>query len=526
MTAGALPPCVLELDGETLSAWRDGLLLVSEAQRIAQHTPGCPSCQRNLGNFETIATLLNAQRAPSLRAEIWDGVRRRIMDGGRSRPLLGGGHVWGSAAAAVAVVTLVGLFAALLARGPLGGAPIKGTPGPTATPCQLAMSLRSPLIQSPTGRISELIASGPTATPDPCAPTPSATPTITPVPVSAYEQLGWTAPPGVKQGKIPRVVFADSQPSVGYACTFGADGAAQISKTTDGGATWKFLSSPIMVTFCILTVNPTNANDVLVNDGGQFGNVTVRSKDGGVTWTKQDTGRLAFDNWGWAGSTLLLTTVQTESPESLTALYKSVNGEPFVQLDQQGQLAGAKLGNATFLGGTASQFYVQSGVVQLSDPVTVNEVTYTSHNGGTTWQKVTFAGGLIHLLSVTADGRAFIGLDSADLTRAEVSLDAGQTWRKLPVKPTGVPGFGAFYVTADGSVIATSQRLGMVENPDNRVFLARPGVAQWSVAAILPQRGYLRWIAADNAGRPTKLWATYGQDDRGELPEILLAHAL
>ena len=144
MTARALPPCVLGLDGETLSAWRDSLLLADESRRIARHTPACASCQRNLGDFETIASLLNGQRAPSLRAEVWDGVRRRIVDGGHRRFFSGNGRIWGSAAAAITVVTLVGLFAALLARGPLGGPPDSGTPGPTTTPCQTSTPFTGP----------------------------------------------------------------------------------------------------------------------------------------------------------------------------------------------------------------------------------------------------------------------------------------------------------------------------------------------------------------------------------------------
>jgi hypothetical protein len=301
----------------------------------------------------------------------------------------------------------------------------------------------------------------------------------------------------------------------------------QISKTTDGGVTWKFLNNPIQIngTFCFVTVNPTNPNDVLVNDGSPFTNTIVRSKDGGVTWQKQNAGTLAFGNWGWAGSTLLVGTIQTESQESRTALYKSVNGGPFVQVDQQGMLAGVKLSLPTFLGGTTSQLFVQSGTIQLSDPVIVVEETFTSHDGGATWQQATFAGGAVHLLDASADGRAFVGLASDDLTRVEVSLDAGQNWRKLPVKPSGVPGFGALFVTPDGSVIGTSQRLGMANQPDHRVFLARPGATQWSVPATLPENASVAWVSADSSGRPTALWASYATDDRGTA-WLLLSHPL
>ena len=144
MTTRALPPCVLGLDGETLSAWRDGLLLTDESRRIARHTPGCASCQRNLGDFETIASLLNGQRAPSLRAEVWDGVRRRIMDGGQRRFFTGNGRIWGSAAAAIVVVTLVGLFAALLARGPLGDRQAAGPLAPPRRPARHPRRLQVP----------------------------------------------------------------------------------------------------------------------------------------------------------------------------------------------------------------------------------------------------------------------------------------------------------------------------------------------------------------------------------------------
>ena len=152
MTTRALPPCVLGLDGETLSAWRDGLLLADESRRIAGTRRAAPPASANLGDFETITSLLNGQRAPSLRAEVWDGVRRRIMDGGQRRFFTGNGRIWGSAAAAIVVVTLVGLFAALLARGPLGEPPGSGTPGPTTTACQTPIAVCWPHTHADTAR--------------------------------------------------------------------------------------------------------------------------------------------------------------------------------------------------------------------------------------------------------------------------------------------------------------------------------------------------------------------------------------
>jgi hypothetical protein len=237
MTTRALPPCVLGLDGETLSAWRDGLLRADESRRIAGHTPTCVPCQRELGDFETITSLLNGQRAPSLRAEVWDGVRKRIMDGGQRRFFVGGGRIWGSAAAAIVVVTLVGLFAALLAHGPLGGLG-SGTPGPTTTPCHTPTPFSSSTPTPTVGPIATPFSAqtptpGPTATPSPCPPPtpfPGGTPTATPAQSTVYEQLGWTAPPGVKQGLVPRVAYSTSKPSVGYACTISSGGPCRSAR--------------------------------------------------------------------------------------------------------------------------------------------------------------------------------------------------------------------------------------------------------------------------------------------------------
>ena len=321
MTTRALPPCVLGLDGETLSAWRDGLLLADESRRIAGHTPGCATCQRELGDFETITSLLNGQRAPSLRAEVWDGVRRRIMDGGQRRFFTGNGRIWGSAAAAIVVVTLVGLFAALLARGPLGEPPGSGTPGPTRTACQTPTPFTGP---TPTVTPFSAQAPTPGGTPGPCQPTPQpgTTPTPTPGQANAYEQLGWTATLGIGTVGIPRVVFAPSTPTVGYICAASTQGGIELAKTIDGGASWKTVYAPPPDSGnCQLSVNPTDARDVAANYGNPFANTIMRSRDGGV-WQKQSVGELAFQNWGWVGSTLLVATQVTESPGSVTALPK------------------------------------------------------------------------------------------------------------------------------------------------------------------------------------------------------------
>ncbi len=139
-------------------------------------------------------------------------------------------------------------------------------------------------------------------------------------------------------------------------------------------------------------MNPTNANDVLVNDGSPFTNTITRSKDGGVTWQKQSAGTMSFHTWGWAGSTLLVGTDPDGEPGAADRALQERQRRPIRPDRRTGTARGrASWALPSFLGGTASQLYVQSGTVQLSDPVIVVEETFTSRDGGATWQKVTFA---------------------------------------------------------------------------------------------------------------------------------------
>jgi hypothetical protein len=70
--------CALGLRRETLSAWRDRLLPEAEAERIALHVTNCAACQHHLTQFTQIATALQQQPAPDLRAQTWRGLQARL----------------------------------------------------------------------------------------------------------------------------------------------------------------------------------------------------------------------------------------------------------------------------------------------------------------------------------------------------------------------------------------------------------------------------------------------------------------
>ncbi|HKD75169.1 MAG TPA: hypothetical protein VKB76_06720, partial [Ktedonobacterales bacterium] len=100
--------CALSLSRETLSAWRDHLLLEADAQRIALHVSDCVACQYQLTQFAQIAAAVQRQRVPDLRAQIWRGIQVQLETTKRAgfpRNLNLRGV--GAAVAAVLVATLI-----------------------------------------------------------------------------------------------------------------------------------------------------------------------------------------------------------------------------------------------------------------------------------------------------------------------------------------------------------------------------------------------------------------------------------
>jgi hypothetical protein len=75
-------------------------------------------------------------------------------------------------------------------------------------------------------------------------------------------------------------------------------------------------------------------------------------------------------------------------------------------------------------------------------------------------------------------------------------------------------------VAPDGTAFATVYPQG-----DQRVWMAKPGDAQWAAMATLPPNSALEAIQWDASGHPTGLWANYATDDRGSA-WFLLSHPL
>jgi anti-sigma factor RsiW len=73
--------CALGLDAHMISAWRDGAITPTMAQRIAAHFDGCRACQAHMAAFESVAEALRRQRLPGRpRQTLWREIQARRSD--------------------------------------------------------------------------------------------------------------------------------------------------------------------------------------------------------------------------------------------------------------------------------------------------------------------------------------------------------------------------------------------------------------------------------------------------------------
>jgi hypothetical protein len=205
--------------------------------------------------------------------------------------------------------------------------------------------------------------------PAPTIPTP--TPPLTLAPTLPAGQ-GWTSagPPWAQW-----IVFAPSDPRTAYLCGTPTNnnpsrqGLVMLGLSLDSGHTWQKLATSILASGCVVDVDPTNADDLLLEvwqcatcstDPTPNPTQVYRSLDGGRSWHlaalppppgSSSATYVAFQ-WAWQGSNLFIMPLFA-STQLRRLLAISVAVGPLVWVNQNALLAGvpaARSGSPTRAG--------------------------------------------------------------------------------------------------------------------------------------------------------------------------------
>ncbi len=322
------------------------------------------------------------------------------------------------------------------------------------------------------------------------------------------------------------IAFALSAPERAYTC--GALEPAgnlavpiSLGVSHDAGATWQTLKTHAAGVGCFLTMNPTNAQDVVLatrrcSQCTTFSTTMLnRTFDGGKHWSDwglppigpNQSADLQDMQWVWLGSTLFVAPYLV-GDSAYRRLAVSVDGRPFVWLKTEGIFAGAPA-DASIAGlfATDTRLYVE---LQTGDCTTVCFWYMQSRDGGVSWSrfKPVFHNQPVYLRAVGGDertllGQAFLPPDSRIYLRSE---DGGAVWDPLPSPPEGLVA-GLMMVTPDGTVYAEFDQnfSGSQDGLSLGIYRLVPGAAAWHYAAPLPPGGWFT-VAWNEYGYPVALW--------------------
>ncbi len=468
--------CTQNMSVDALSGWRDDTLGPEVAERVATHLPTCRACQAYLHEYEQDALRLRRFTPPSLQAEAWQLIERRMRQPPAPPPRLR--VIFTRWSVPFVVLTLIVLFALLLNNG--GRRPSPVTQVPTTT-----------------------VAHG----------TPNGAPTGTP-----NARQGWTDIPALSFGKS--VAFAASDPQTGYVCgnnpAAGATASLQIAATHDGGRTWgQPLTSGIAnQAACRLAVNPSDPQEVAMNvsacwegcsGSGQYGPDLYRSFDGGRTWQPStfptSGGNVGISAPVWAKGAMFVYTTTTGANSVVPfqrgahSVAVSLNNGPLGWVNDATMFAGmsdlsVEITNAFTYNGA---YFVQ-----------VNGATFKTTDYGATWSRLASVDTIV-ITAVAADGSTLLGQHTADHQYIR-SVDGGVSWTPFAVPPNTTrivttPN-GTYYVWQDDASATTPKT----------IYRQTPGGTTWTPVAVIDplQRPTLTWavVSWDAHGQPQHLWAT------------------
>ena len=365
--------------------------------------------------------------------------------------------------------------------------------------------------------------------PPPTIPTPTAP--LTPAPTLPAGQ-GWTpaGPPWAQW-----IVFAPSDPRAAYLCGTPTNnnpsrqGPVTLGLSLDSGRTWQMLATSILASACQVDVDPTDAQDVLLqveqcatcstSNPAQV----YRSIDGGRSWhlaalpPPPDSSLATYVafQWAWQGSTLLIMPLFA-STQLRRLLAISVAEGPLGWVTQNALLAGVPAGMQL------NDLYANTTAVyadfDFSAPSSCSQnctLTRVSADLGATWsvfqpryQRKTVY--LLDQLVSVADGYTLIGqvVSSQDAnTRIYVtSSDGGATWTPMP-SPPGDLVFTTLVSTPSGIYYAETWSYGEGATTPPAIYRLTPGASTWALVGALPNSGAPIAVSWDEQGDPLALWS-------------------
>ncbi len=326
---------------------------------------------------------------------------------------------------------------------------------------------------------------------------------------------GWKAGPAWGLG----VSVVQGNPNIVYVCGIDADKQSVLfGASQDGGKSWQAHKTQMQGTGCFVSVDPQQANDVVVGATTAPTDPTSpvhpatlwRSNDGGVNFTKLSLPGVTTDlpfspTVAWVGSTLY---VVEKNATMGGELLKSVNGGPLVFLipTPSGNLLISSLGSIVLLQQHCPNNGYCNGIFwfMLIDGILSTDSPINSSNGFCEFSANSF------------DGQSsVIFCNQSSPMNPNTSIyyayrDTFQGWSSLPIDSIVCPSlndssFASCNIAPDGTIYGFSNRSSapmLVKLVQSNYFnVAVPALRD--AVELFPQT----WLGWNKAGHATVIWA-------------------